>query len=396
LVVIAIIALLVGLLLPAIQKVRVAADRTTCRNNLKQLGVATHSYVNANRGWLPPYHGIASEKPGATVAQASDPRSVYGSWFLHLLPHVEQEALYKLLDDSAKATGHNENVTVGATYATTPAGAGTVWVPESGCVTVPESGCRTVTTTTQIEVFNNGHSQWNVTSQTSKVCDVYGSKVCDVYGHWEGPNPPRSVLVTPGSTTTYGIWMSNVKPTTFKILRCPGDISTPKSRLTSDGWGATSYLANWWAFGGRQGKDAFVDGGLLSGIKDGTSATLLYAEAYGICDETNRRALYAADHYFGFTQEVRIMENGALKLYTPGWANTMMFQVMPEPLAHAKCPAGQDCCNNWTVQGMHPDVIQVVMFDGSVRSLRQGMSPATWAALRKPNDGQNVNSLELE
>jgi len=376
LVVIAIIAILIGLLLPAIQKVRAAAERTTCRNNLKQLGVATHSYINANRGWLPPYHGIASEKAGATVVQTTDPRSVYGSWFVHLLPYVEQDALYKVLDDSAKATGRNENLTT-TTTTTTPPGPGAVFVPASGCTTT--------STTTQTEVFNNGHSQWNVNTTTTTTCTTPAQ--------WVGGTPPSSSSST--TTTNFGIWMPNVKPTAFKILRCPSD-PTARKGFTDDGWGATSYLANWWAFGGRQGKDAFVDGGLLTSITDGTSTTLLFAEAYGMCDSTNRRALYAADHYFGFTQVVRLMENGSLKLYDPGWANTMMFQVMPEPFIQSKCPTGKDCCNNWTVQGMHTDVIQVVMFDGSVRSLRQGMSTTTWANLRKPNDGQVVDTQDIE
>jgi prepilin-type N-terminal cleavage/methylation domain-containing protein len=81
LVVIAIIAILIGLLLPAVQKVREAAARTQCTNNLKQLALAAHNYESAN-GTLPP--GFLS-------------RSYVGS-LAFLLPYIEQDNVYKMIN----------------------------------------------------------------------------------------------------------------------------------------------------------------------------------------------------------------------------------------------------------------------------------------------------------
>jgi prepilin-type N-terminal cleavage/methylation domain-containing protein len=82
LVVVAIIAILIGLLLPAVQKVRDAAARTQCRNNLKQLGLAAHSYHDV-RKHLPPVIGY--------YPPAGD---TFGTCFFHLLPHLEQDNLF--------------------------------------------------------------------------------------------------------------------------------------------------------------------------------------------------------------------------------------------------------------------------------------------------------------
>src|SRR3954471_11148110 len=79
LVVIAIIAVLIGLLLPAVQKVREAANRSKCANNLKQIGLAFHNYHDAT-GFFPP------SRVG---------RGDYPTWAVMILPYIEQDAAYR-------------------------------------------------------------------------------------------------------------------------------------------------------------------------------------------------------------------------------------------------------------------------------------------------------------
>ncbi len=100
LVVIAIIAILIGLLLPAVQKVRAAAARMSCSNNLKQLGLACHNYEGTNQHLPPGFLGaMPSDTPygtGTAPDQIGYNCQLVGP-LVHLLPYVEQDNLFRLL-----------------------------------------------------------------------------------------------------------------------------------------------------------------------------------------------------------------------------------------------------------------------------------------------------------
>ncbi len=112
LVVIAIIAVLVGLLLPAVQKVRAAAARISCGNNLHQMALAMHNYHNTNQAFPP-----AFAKP-----------SNYG-WAVWLLPFIEQDNLYAAIDPNGTSLVVNAATTQKVSVYLCPADVGGIINP---------------------------------------------------------------------------------------------------------------------------------------------------------------------------------------------------------------------------------------------------------------------------
>jgi prepilin-type N-terminal cleavage/methylation domain-containing protein/prepilin-type processing-associated H-X9-DG protein len=127
LVVIAIIGILIALLLPAVQAAREAARRMHCTNNLKQIGIAIHNYINTNADSLPP-GGITE---GACCSTGSGT-----SWPISILPYMENQPLYDQYDFESP----NEAVVNAPVRETRMAGYLCPTESDTETLSVPESG----------------------------------------------------------------------------------------------------------------------------------------------------------------------------------------------------------------------------------------------------------------
>jgi prepilin-type processing-associated H-X9-DG protein len=222
LVVIAIIAILVGLLLPAVQQVRAAAARVQCQNNLKQIGLACHNYHDARQG-LPP--GYLASMP--YVDGASDTAPGWG-WGAFLLPYLEQDNLYRQIDFSqpvqnspairvlVKAYLCPSDVPPMSAFPITDATGVTVALaaPSSYAATVGPDASDVADPTGLGVFYRNSHTRLtDITDGTSETVMIGDRAWVDSQGIWAGA--PSGAVLRPGSRNP---WTNATAPAPTFVL----------------------------------------------------------------------------------------------------------------------------------------------------------------------------------
>jgi prepilin-type N-terminal cleavage/methylation domain-containing protein len=315
LVVIAIIAILIGLLLPAVQKVREAAARIQCANNLHQFGLAFHN-AHDQAGKLPPALGFF---PGTQQV----PGAGFGVSAFHLLPYIEQDTLYK----SSAGVGLN--------------GANPVYYPGNNLVY--SKPIKTFVCPSDPSALANGTVVDNSGIVWGAGCYAFNSLILSKQSGINYTNPP-----TPNGS---------------------GYDPAGAARIPAD-------------------------------IQDGTSTTILSAEKYAHCTNSqfpegggfwaysalSKPALpppmqpLPKPVYAGFEISFFAAFPGGASAIGPA----SIFQVRPSPYLGN--------CDPVRASTGHTGGINVCMCDASVRSVAQGVSPNTWWSACTPSGGEVLGS----
>ncbi|TWT62124.1 DUF1559 domain-containing protein [Rubinisphaera italica] len=200
LVVIAIIAILVALLLPAVQQAREAARRSSCKNNLKQLGLAMHNYHDVHQ--IFPYG--YNTAPGSCSTDAASTLDMFNGWGFHILPYIEQAALY----DDLNSKGASDCTRWNSTPALVAAGQGANTIINTyNCPSDPGGGLNT-------KISSRGKSNYKaVTRDASNNAFAFGTSSIRTRIRDITDGTSNTFLIgEAGTTGTYrgGLWMGIV------------------------------------------------------------------------------------------------------------------------------------------------------------------------------------------
>src|SRR5262245_43236193 len=328
LVVIAIIAILIGLLLPAVQKVREAANRMQCTNNLKQIALAMHNYHDS-QSKLPWGEGPGSSQVGSAPGTAVTARGCcWGNWQSLLLPYLEQESMFRL------------------------------WRNHGGS----DNSGRTMTGTTNRLRYGDSPNVENVTSKRLSVLTCPSDE----------PNPGAIRPTING--VVYSITSHNYVVNYGNGTNFHGDPLPPGST-------PSPLPATWRFLGAPFGMSPYIR--RVADITDGTSNTLMASETVqGKNDDLRGFTWWAPGAQF---TSVLPPNSSSPDIVTQNCnsANNLPAQNLP-------------CVNNggaWNIQAArsrHAGGVNVLMCDGSVRFVSQGINIGTWQALSTTRGGEVI------
>jgi prepilin-type N-terminal cleavage/methylation domain-containing protein len=343
LVVIAIIAILIGMLLPAVQKVREAAARSKCQNNLHQLAKGIHNFASANGGEkLPALYNFAGTTNALTNGSTNGNGGYNGNILFSMMPYMEQGPLYDkgTFNNNTKWQSWNANSTAtnGAVVATTAAGG--IKSAVMKFLTCPSD-------------FSSANGFMNHSVNI-----------------WAGSSYAANFLMfgtigSPTATTIGNATIGVAMPVNVGGGNIGGNIT----------WG---------------GQNSWSSQFNIGNITDGTMNTIAFAENYQRCGVNGTNAHGSA--WAMFPANVNIALTGssvqAWNLF-PAIANTRIHgtgALTTPPQFKPRDQSGTPICNGILAQTPH-DTIQVLMMDGSVFQRSSAVPAAAWALALCPNDG---------
>lgn len=328
LVVIAIIAILVGLLLPAVQKVREAAARASCMNNSKQLALACHNFADANQTLLPP-----TVIMNASVGDISDFNQPFGpNWAVLILPYIEQTALYDQVAQTIPAYVTSNNQTWRNISANKIK---TFLCPSDAGGDMPSNAAGRQWARGNYGANAGPGMQWNG--------GAVGTAV-NVGGRW-GDNNPRNF--------------------------------------------AAEYYPSWTAGWNGAGPMVVNSGTKLNTLEDGTANTILIDELRIGWNEFDIRGSWALGMAgASISAGNGRIDTPTPNVSYSGWDDIQQCQDNPAiGMGCCGCNSWQV-----TAKSRHGTGVVTSMADGSVRFIANSVSQQTWFKLHSRNDGQTLSN----
>jgi prepilin-type N-terminal cleavage/methylation domain-containing protein/prepilin-type processing-associated H-X9-DG protein len=337
LVVIAIIAVLIGLLVPAVQKVREAANRMSCTNNLKQLGIAMHSYHDANQKFP-----ANQQQVGVNVWE-----SLSATYWI--LPYIEQDSLFKTITLPTNAPA--QGVSAGGS------GNGTNWsAAYNGAM---NTAIKTLICPSAQPSAKRGTNNRGWDGPGSNYGWSYGSRV---YANWDGSS--NGIIAQTKQTR-----MADITDGTTNTIMA-GEFLSGSNASATGGPGKYPF-------------DIFFAGDApFNSVVNKDFATAAELDAIGSAAKNSPQGVLSA--------------NGSMPLW---YASTQSAFNTSAPPNWRWPSAGGSCCpggsHDWgpgviPPRSLHSGGVNVGLGDGSVKFIRDSIDLLTFQRLGSRNDGQPV------